>query len=174
MFGGQSSPAALGQWRRGEVGELVTARVQGGRLYEEVEAFARYVEPDEVAVTDESERPAAGRFPGHVEHDSAVRGTAHPPVRDPDHVADALLGEVLRDGDGVGFGHAGGGRADVAQHEDVLGRELERGVVQSGGEVVEGVEDRGRQAVEQGMVVHPADPLHCETAIPALIGGIVR
>jgi DMSO/TMAO reductase YedYZ molybdopterin-dependent catalytic subunit/rhodanese-related sulfurtransferase/glyoxylase-like metal-dependent hydrolase (beta-lactamase superfamily II) len=34
-------------------------------------------------------------------------------------------------------------------------------------------EDAYRQALEQGMVVHRADPLNCETPIPALIGGVV-
>jgi DMSO/TMAO reductase YedYZ molybdopterin-dependent catalytic subunit len=33
--------------------------------------------------------------------------------------------------------------------------------------------DAWRQALEHGMVVHRADPLNCETAIPALIGGVV-
>jgi hypothetical protein len=33
--------------------------------------------------------------------------------------------------------------------------------------------DAWRQALEQGMVVHRADPLNCETPIPALIGGLV-
>jgi DMSO/TMAO reductase YedYZ molybdopterin-dependent catalytic subunit/rhodanese-related sulfurtransferase/glyoxylase-like metal-dependent hydrolase (beta-lactamase superfamily II) len=33
--------------------------------------------------------------------------------------------------------------------------------------------DAYRQALEQGMVVHRADPLNCETPIPALIGGVV-
>ena len=33
--------------------------------------------------------------------------------------------------------------------------------------------DACRQALEQGMVVHRADPLNCETSIPALIGGVV-
>jgi DMSO/TMAO reductase YedYZ molybdopterin-dependent catalytic subunit/rhodanese-related sulfurtransferase/glyoxylase-like metal-dependent hydrolase (beta-lactamase superfamily II) len=31
----------------------------------------------------------------------------------------------------------------------------------------------GRQALELGMLVHRTDPLNCETAIPALIGGVV-
>ncbi len=30
-----------------------------------------------------------------------------------------------------------------------------------------------RQAVDEGMLVHRADPLNCETSIPALIGGVV-
>jgi DMSO/TMAO reductase YedYZ molybdopterin-dependent catalytic subunit len=33
--------------------------------------------------------------------------------------------------------------------------------------------EASRQALKQGMVVHRADPLNCETSIPALIGGIV-
>jgi DMSO/TMAO reductase YedYZ molybdopterin-dependent catalytic subunit/rhodanese-related sulfurtransferase/glyoxylase-like metal-dependent hydrolase (beta-lactamase superfamily II) len=36
-----------------------------------------------------------------------------------------------------------------------------------------GPEDPSRQALERGMVVHRADPLNCETSIPALIGGVV-
>jgi DMSO/TMAO reductase YedYZ molybdopterin-dependent catalytic subunit/rhodanese-related sulfurtransferase len=31
----------------------------------------------------------------------------------------------------------------------------------------------GRHALEQGMLVHRTEPLNCETAIPALIGGVV-
>jgi DMSO/TMAO reductase YedYZ molybdopterin-dependent catalytic subunit len=34
-------------------------------------------------------------------------------------------------------------------------------------------DDAYRQVLEQGMVVHRADPLNCETPIPALIGGVV-
>jgi DMSO/TMAO reductase YedYZ molybdopterin-dependent catalytic subunit/rhodanese-related sulfurtransferase/glyoxylase-like metal-dependent hydrolase (beta-lactamase superfamily II) len=34
-------------------------------------------------------------------------------------------------------------------------------------------DDAHRQAVAQGMIVHRADPLNCETSIPALIGGVV-
>jgi hypothetical protein len=33
--------------------------------------------------------------------------------------------------------------------------------------------DAHRDAADHGMVVHRADPLNCETSIPALIGGIV-
>jgi DMSO/TMAO reductase YedYZ molybdopterin-dependent catalytic subunit/rhodanese-related sulfurtransferase/glyoxylase-like metal-dependent hydrolase (beta-lactamase superfamily II) len=33
--------------------------------------------------------------------------------------------------------------------------------------------DGWRQAAQRGMVVHRADPLNCETSIPALIGGVV-
>ncbi len=34
-------------------------------------------------------------------------------------------------------------------------------------------EEACQQAIDAGMVVHRADPLNCETAIPALIGGVV-
>src|SRR3989454_6500473 len=34
-------------------------------------------------------------------------------------------------------------------------------------------EDACQQAIDAGMVVHRADPLNCETSIPALIGGVV-
>ncbi|KRE50912.1 hypothetical protein ASG92_26380 [Arthrobacter sp. Soil736] len=30
-----------------------------------------------------------------------------------------------------------------------------------------------RLALREGMVVHRADPLNCETSVPALIGGVV-
>ena len=34
-------------------------------------------------------------------------------------------------------------------------------------------DDSSRQALEHGMVVHRAQPLNCETSIPALIGGVI-
>ena len=34
-------------------------------------------------------------------------------------------------------------------------------------------EEACQQAIDAGMVVHRADPLNCETSIPALIGGVV-
>ena len=34
-------------------------------------------------------------------------------------------------------------------------------------------EEAWQQAIDEGMVVHRADPLTCETSIPALIGGVV-
>jgi len=52
--------------------------------------------------------------------------------------------------------------------------DLDAAVIENHGRHLGLAGDRGRQAVERGMVVHPADPLNCETAIPALIGGIVR
>ena len=36
-----------------------------------------------------------------------------------------------------------------------------------------GPEEAWQQAIEAGMIVHRADPLNCETSIPALIGGVV-
>jgi anti-anti-sigma factor len=36
-----------------------------------------------------------------------------------------------------------------------------------------GPEEAWQQAIDAGMIVHRADPLNCETSIPALIGGVV-
>src|SRR5579859_1466388 len=43
----------------------------------------------------------------------------------------------------------------------------------TGATVVSGAEAAVRRAREHGMVVHRADPLNCETSMPALIGGVV-
>lgn len=40
-------------------------------------------------------------------------------------------------------------------------------------ETTEAVALAWRQALEHGMVVHRADPLNCETPVPALIGGVI-
>jgi hypothetical protein len=36
-----------------------------------------------------------------------------------------------------------------------------------------GPEEAWQQAIDAGMIVHRADPLNCETSIPALMGGVV-
>src|SRR4029077_6274407 len=56
----------------------------------------------------------------------------------------AGAGELFRNGDVTGFGHSRGALgAGVAQDQDIVGGDVEVGVVEAGGHVFEAVEDDG-------------------------------
>jgi hypothetical protein len=86
-----------------------------------------------------------------VEHDGAVRGPAHARVADPQQVGDALAEQLRRDRQVAPLGHprpADG--TGVAQHHDRARVDVERGVVDAGGEVVDVVEhDRAALVLQE-------------------------
>ena len=85
-----------------------------------------------------------------MQDDGAEGGAAHAGVGDADHVFDALAGELERDREIAGFGHAGCALwAGVAEDEDVFGSDVEVGEVDAGGHVFDGVEDYGAAGVAE-------------------------
>ena len=84
------------------------------------------------------ERAAGGGVGGDVQHDGAERGAAHARVGDAHHVLDAALRELFRNRQIAGFRHAFRRvRAGVLQHHNVLRLNIERWVVDPGGEIGE-------------------------------------
>ena len=80
-----------------------------------------YAEADPVAGAHVGEGAADGGFRIDVEHDGAEGRAAHAAIRDPDHVLDAGPGQLARNGQVAGFGHAWRALGtDVLQDEDVL------------------------------------------------------
>ena len=105
----------------GQFGLARRAAASGARLY---------IEFNLVAIANEGERSADGRFRRDVQDDRAIRRAAHAGVGDADHIADALFQQLLRDGQVADLGHARSANgAGVLQHEHVVGRDVERGVV---------------------------------------------
>ena len=83
-----------------------------------------------------------------MQDDGAESGAAHPRVRYPHHVLDALPAELHRYREVAGLGHAGRAlRPRVAQHEHVVGRDVEVGRVDPRREIVERIEHDGATAV---------------------------
>jgi hypothetical protein len=121
-----------------------------GVVDERVDAPTGDIETDLIAIANESERAAERGLGRDVEDDGAERRAAHPRVRDPDHVLDALFRQLLRDRQVAGFGHSRRAeRAGIAQHEDVVGRDVEVRGIDARGEIVERVEDDGAAGVLQ-------------------------
>ena len=81
--------------------------------------------------------PPTADFGRDVQHDGAEGGAAHARVGDAHHVLHALLRQLLRDRQVAGLGHAGrAARAGVAQHEHVVGGDVESRVVDALGQVL--------------------------------------
>ena len=98
----------------------------------------------EVAASDQRQRPADEALRGDVQHAGTVARTAHARIGDADHVAHALLQQLLRDREHAPLRHAGAPeRAGIAQHQDRGGVDLERLVVDAAGHVVVVVEHHG-------------------------------
>ena len=96
---------------------------------------------DPIAGLHQGER-AAGRGLGRdMQHDRAVRGAAHPPVADPDHVAHALCEQLLGQRHVRDLGHPRVAlRAAAAEHHHRVLVDVEIGVVDPRVEVLDRVE----------------------------------
>ena len=113
-------------------------------------ALVRDVKRDEVAVTDRGQRTTGGCLGGDVEHDGAKGGAAHAGVGDADHVADAVAQEFLGNGNHAGLGHAGSAnRAGVLQDQYVVWSNIERGIVNPAGQILDRGEDDRAAAVDE-------------------------
>src|SRR5690242_4966630 len=106
------------------------------------------VERDRVAVAHEREWPSDVRFGRDVQYAGAITRSAHPRVRDAQHVAHALLEEPLRDRQLTPFRHAGRAqRARVLQHDHRVGGDGQRRIVDALRHVVVVLEHDGRSAM---------------------------
>ena len=124
------------------------ASLQFGVVDEEFDAAGFDVEQNLVAVLDDSERAADGGLGCDVEDDGAEGGAAHAGVGDAHHVFDALACELHGDWQIAGFGHAGCAfGTGVAEDEDVVGGDVEVGIVDAIGQVFDAVEDDGAAGV---------------------------
>ena len=95
MRGVEPAPTAgMGGLRRSPLG---AAAGQLGFGDAQLEAATGNVQLDLVAISHQRQRPADGGLGCDVEDDGAVRGTAHPGVREAHHVAHAALEQLLRD-----------------------------------------------------------------------------
>ena len=96
------------------------------------------------------QRAADGGFRRNMQHDGAERRAAHARVRNPHHVLDAGARELLRDRQIAGLRHARRAlRAGVAQHQHVVGGDIEIGIVDPQRHVLHGVEHHGAAGVLQ-------------------------
>jgi hypothetical protein len=77
-----------------------------------------------------------------MQHDGAERGTAHARIGNAHHVLEALGGELLRDRQIAGLWHRRVRmRSGVLQHHEVVGVDVEVGVIDARGEIGERGED---------------------------------
>ena len=96
---------------------------------------------DRVAGAHQAERAARRGLRRDVQHDRPERGAAHPGVADADHVAHAVLQQLARQRHVPHLRQPRiAARAAAAQDEHVVGGDVERGIVQSGVQVLDAVE----------------------------------
>ena len=95
-----------------------------------VDRALRHIDRDGVAGAHRGERAADLRFRRDMQDAGAIAGAAHARIGDAQHVAHALLQQLLRDRQHAPFRHARPAlRAGIAQHHDVVGRDIEIGIV---------------------------------------------
>src|SRR5207248_3880929 len=88
----------------------------------------------------------------NVEDDGAEGGAAHASIGDAHHVFDALARELHRNWKITSFGHAGCALGTgVAQDKDVVGSDVEVGIVNAIGEVFDAVKVNRTAGVTQKM-----------------------
>ena len=96
------------------------------------------------------QRAADRGFRRDVQHDGAERRAAHPRIRNPHHVLDAGARQLHRDRQIAGLRHARRAlRAGIAQHQHVVGRDIERGIVDPQRHVLDGIEHHGAAGMLQ-------------------------
>src|SRR5258706_6617342 len=116
MLGEDHAVAAFVFACRGLPGAFPLAHLGVGNL--KIQNFPFHVELDEIAVLHERERAADERLGRHMQHAGAVARAAHARIGEADHVAHALLEQLLLDVQHAPFRHAGAAeRPGVTQHE---------------------------------------------------------
>src|SRR3954462_3581958 len=106
------------------------ALVELGLRHIKIDGAGSDIERDAVAVPHQRQRSADIRLRSDVQNAGAVAGAAHARIGDAHHVADALLHELGRDRQHAPFRHARSAlRAGVAQDQDMIGRDVEIGIV---------------------------------------------
>ena len=114
----------------------------------QVQAALRHIQLDNVPVFNQRQRTAQRAFRRHMQDDGAVGGAAHARIGDPDHIAHTLFQQLLRDGQITDFGHAGSADGTgVLQHQHMIFRDLQRGIVHPRLEIRHIFEDDGRSAM---------------------------
>ena len=117
---------------------------QFGLVDQQVDPAVFDIQLDAVAIAHQTERPADGGFRHDMQHDGAEGGAGHAGIRNPHHVLDALLGQFARDRQIARFGHAGGAdRSGIAQHQHIVGRNIEIGIVHPQGHVFHRLKHHG-------------------------------
>jgi hypothetical protein len=103
-----------------------------------------------LAVPHQRQRTADRGFRRDVQHDGAERRAAHPRIGNPHHVLDAGARELSRDRQIAGLRHARRAlRAGIAQHQHVVGGDVEIGIVDPQRHVLDGFEHHGAAGVLQ-------------------------
>ena len=83
-----------------------------------------------------------------MEHDRPEARAAHSGIADPDHVGHPLPEQIRRHRQVPELGHArGSDGSPVLEHEDVVGVDVQRGVIDRGVQLVDVVEDDGTSFV---------------------------
>src|SRR5664279_655725 len=148
----------------------LTACRQFIRADDQLEPSAGHVEFDDVAVTDQGERPAYEGLRCDVEDRRSVARPAHTRVTYPDHVAHAKLNQFVRHREHSPFGHPGATpRAGILEDEYRLDRDIELGIVQSTIQVFPVFEHYGRSPVLAQVWTRRADlddgTVRCQIAV---------
>ena len=141
---------APGPFRRRDRRQRRASLFKFGGVDQKINASLGDIEPDHVTVPHQRQRAAHGGFRGDVQHDGAERGAAHPRIRNPHHVLDAGTRKLHRDRQIARFRHPrralGTG---VAQHQHVVGGDVEIGAIDPQRHVLHGIEHHGAAGVLQ-------------------------
>jgi hypothetical protein len=114
----------------------------------QVEPSSSNIQFNEVAVFDQRQRPTHCRFRRHMEHHRPVSRTAHSSIRDANHVGDALLQYLGREGHIANFGHSRiAARAAVLQYHYATLVHFQSGIIDPGVEVFDVLEHDGAAAM---------------------------
>jgi len=90
--------------------------------YIEIDGARRDIQRDRIAILHQRQRPADIGFRRNMQDAGAVAGAAHPRIRQPHHVAHALLHQFCGDRQHAPFRHARSAlRAGIAQNHHVIG-----------------------------------------------------
>ena len=123
------------------------ARPRPGRefrlAYKQVEPPLGDADAQSVAGLHKPKGSAGCSLRRNMQHDSAESRSAHPGVRQSQHILDAAPGEFHRDRKIARLRHAAGDRAGIAQHQRVVGFDVQVGIVDPLCEIFEAVEHDG-------------------------------
>jgi len=158
----QPLPSALRVGERRDGGRRRDPLREFGFRHVDVEATGRHVEHDRVAGADQAQWTAGGRLRRDAQNDGAVGRPAHPPVADPDHVADTQPQQLGRQGQVRHLRHSRvATRSAPAQYQHRIGVDVQARVVDPGMQVLDRVEDNGQRPVPQQLQARGGGFDHC-------------
>jgi hypothetical protein len=174
MFQEERAIAAPILWRRRP--ECHSASLDLALIDPEIDPAGVNIELDEVTSLDQPEWTANRRLRGDMQDNGAVRRSAHPGVRDSNHVSDAGSQQFGGNRQVAPLGHAWRPlRAGILQDHDGLGPDIEGWIIDSPTKVVDVIEHDGGTHVfvqdavrgtwfDHGSIRRKASAQHCDGA----------